>query len=69
MTLTLADLKACPRREVEFTLECSGNTGLPVLHRRHRQRPLGGRAAGPAAERRVLDEGTEVVFWGADRGR
>jgi Oxidoreductase molybdopterin binding domain len=26
-SLTLADLKARPRREVDFTLECSGNTG------------------------------------------
>ena len=31
-TLTLADLKARPRREVDFTLECSGNTGLPFFH-------------------------------------
>ena len=30
-TLTLADLKARPRREVDFTLECSGNTGLPFF--------------------------------------
>jgi len=68
-TLSLADLKALPRHAVEFTLECSGNTGLPFfiggvgnaiwggtpLHRILRQaRPLG--------------SGTEVVFWGADRG-
>ena len=31
MTLTLADLKARERREVTFTLECSGNTGLPFF--------------------------------------
>ena len=48
-SLSLADLKARPRREVTFTLECSGNTRLPVLHRRDRQRPLGGHAAGAAA--------------------
>ena len=31
MTLTLADLKARERQEVTFTLECSGNTGLPFF--------------------------------------
>ena len=29
--LTLDDLKARPRQEVTFTLECSGNTGLPFF--------------------------------------
>ena len=29
LTLTLADLKARPRQEVTFTLECSGNHGFP----------------------------------------
>ncbi len=49
-SLTLADLKARPRREVDFTLGVLGQhrdrTGL--LHRRHRQCPLGGHATGPA---------------------
>jgi DMSO/TMAO reductase YedYZ molybdopterin-dependent catalytic subunit len=68
-TLSLADLRSGPRRTVEYTLECSGNTGLPFF--------IGGignaswtgtplhlllRRAGPAAG------GTEVVFWGADQG-
>ena len=30
-TLSLADLQALPRRTVEFTLECSGNTGPPFF--------------------------------------
>ena len=30
-SLTLADLKSRARREVEFTMECSGNTGLPFF--------------------------------------
>ena len=30
-TLTLDELKARPRREVTFTLECSGNTGPPFF--------------------------------------
>jgi DMSO/TMAO reductase YedYZ molybdopterin-dependent catalytic subunit len=66
---SLATLRARPRRTVEFTLECSGNTGLPffiggVGNARWTGTPLHSvlRQAGPA------DEGTEVVFWGADRG-
>jgi len=31
MSLTLDDLKARERTEVTFTLECSGNTGLPFF--------------------------------------
>src|SRR6187401_1499328 len=32
MDLTLADIKARPRQEVTFTIECSGNTGLPFFN-------------------------------------
>ena len=42
-TLSLADLKALPKRDVTFALECSGNTGGALRHRTHRQRPLGRR--------------------------
>jgi DMSO/TMAO reductase YedYZ molybdopterin-dependent catalytic subunit len=31
LTLTLDDLKAWPRQEVDFTIECSGNHGLPFF--------------------------------------
>ena len=31
MTVSLADLMSRPAREMEFTLECSGNTGLPFF--------------------------------------
>ena len=70
LTLSLADLKALPRRAVTFALECSGNTGRDaVRHRRHRQRPLGRRvvAPGPAAGTPAR-QGIEVIFWGADKG-
>jgi DMSO/TMAO reductase YedYZ molybdopterin-dependent catalytic subunit len=30
-TLTLGDIRGMPRQEVTFTLECSGNAGLPFL--------------------------------------
>ncbi len=68
-SLTLADLKARRRREVDFTIECSGNTGLPFF--------IGGVgnahwAGTPLAslldQAGVLDEATDVVFWGADAG-
>lgn len=68
-SLTIADLKAEPRHEVDFTLECSGNTAFDFF--------IGGigtaRWGGARLSRilqhvGVLDEATEVIFWGADRG-
>ena len=35
-SLSLADLMARPRREVTFTLECSGNNGFPFVIGAHR---------------------------------
>jgi DMSO/TMAO reductase YedYZ molybdopterin-dependent catalytic subunit len=70
LSLTLEQLKARPRQEVDFTLECSGNHGFPWF--------LGGigtaRWAGtPLApilqEAGVLDKGIEVVFFGSDAGQ
>jgi DMSO/TMAO reductase YedYZ molybdopterin-dependent catalytic subunit len=67
--LSLADLMDLPRRTVEFTLECSGNTsspffiggignaewtGAPLRHVLRRAQPV--------------DGAVEVVFWGADSG-
>jgi DMSO/TMAO reductase YedYZ molybdopterin-dependent catalytic subunit len=68
-SLTLADLKARARREVDFTLECSGNHGFPsftgaVGNARWAGTPL----ASLLEEAGVLEQGTEVIFWGADRG-
>ena len=67
--LTLADLMAMPRHEVEFTLECSGNTGLPffiggVGNTRWRGTPLN-RVLKRVG---VLDEAVDLVFWGEDSG-
>jgi DMSO/TMAO reductase YedYZ molybdopterin-dependent catalytic subunit len=68
-TLSLADLKARAQREVEFTLECSGNTGLDYFiggigNARWRGAPL----APLLREAGIAEEGVEVVFWGADAG-
>jgi DMSO/TMAO reductase YedYZ molybdopterin-dependent catalytic subunit len=68
-TLTLAELKARPRREVTFTLECSGNTGPPFLIGAIGNARWAGTPLAPLLERAgVLEQGTEVVFWGHDSG-
>ena len=69
LVLTLAGLRSQPRREVEVTMECSGNTGLPFL-----TGAVGTARWGGAQLRRLLRAAQpragadEVVFWGADRG-
>lgn len=68
-SLTLADLRARPRKRVEFTLECSGNNGFPIF-----TGGVGNAVWGGAELARVLTKArphksaTEVVFWGADSG-
>jgi DMSO/TMAO reductase YedYZ molybdopterin-dependent catalytic subunit len=70
-SLTLADLKSRTRREVDFTIECSGNADTStnwffgaVGNARWAGTPLAPllRRAG------IEDTATEVVFWGADEG-
>jgi DMSO/TMAO reductase YedYZ molybdopterin-dependent catalytic subunit len=68
-SLTLADLKARPRHEVDFTLECSGNHGIPfAIGAIGNARWAGARLAALLEEAGVLEQGTAVIFWGADRG-
>ena len=67
--LTIADLKARERREVDFTLECSGDNGFDwftsaVANGRWAGTPL----ASVLEEAGVLDHGIEVVFYGMDSG-
>ena len=69
LTLTLDDIKAMPRQELIFTLECSGNNGLPFFdsgigNARWAGTPL----AGVLDKAGVLDDGIEVVFIGTDSG-
>jgi DMSO/TMAO reductase YedYZ molybdopterin-dependent catalytic subunit len=69
VTLSLADLIARPRREVEFTLECSGNTGLPFFIGGIGNAVWGGTQLSSVLRRaRPLDSASEVVFWGTDAG-
>lgn len=70
-SLTLADIKSRPRHEVDFTLECSGNNGTGLdffIGGVGNARWGGARLASVLEDSGVLDEGSEVVFWGADRG-
>ncbi|WP_152363906.1 molybdopterin-dependent oxidoreductase [Microlunatus speluncae] len=68
-TLSLADLRAAPRREVDFTLECSGNTGLPFFIGGIGNGRWAGTPLAPLLKMAgVRKDGREVVFWGADAG-
>ncbi len=68
-TLTLAELTSRARREVTFTLECSGNSGLPFFTGGIGNATWAGTPLAPLLEEAgVLAEGIEVVFWGADAG-
>ncbi len=69
MSLTLAELQARPRREVDFTLECSGNHGFPVVTGLIGNARWAGTPLAPVLEEaRILRDATEVVFYGIDSG-
>ena len=69
LSLTLADIKSRERQEVTFAMECSGNSGFPFFIGGVSNATWGGTALAPLLEEAgVLDEGIEVVFWGADAG-
>jgi DMSO/TMAO reductase YedYZ molybdopterin-dependent catalytic subunit len=66
---TLAELKARPRQEVTFTVECSGDRGLPFLQSAiGNARWAGTPLARVLAEAQPLKNGIEVVFIGGDAG-
>jgi DMSO/TMAO reductase YedYZ molybdopterin-dependent catalytic subunit len=68
-TLSLDQLKALPRQQVTFTIECSGNNGLPFLTSAIGNARWGGT---PLAEvlrnADIKSSALEVVFFGADSG-
>ena len=65
----LADIKARPRQEVTFTIECSGNHGLPFFNGGIGNARWAGTPLAPILkEAGVLDSGVEAVFWCADEG-
>jgi DMSO/TMAO reductase YedYZ molybdopterin-dependent catalytic subunit len=69
LTFALSDLVARPRREVAFTLECSGNHGFPWFIGGIGTAKWAGTPLAPILEEaQVLDHGIEVVFFGSDAG-
>lgn len=69
LQLSLDDIKARPKQEVVFTVECSGNHGFPFFTGGIGNARWAGTPLAPILEEAgVLDNGKEVVFWGADEG-
>src|SRR6266542_1614592 len=69
LVFTLAELRARPRQEVTFTLECSGNHGFPFFTGGIGTAHWAGTPLAPLLrEAGPLPQGMEVVFWGADAG-
>jgi DMSO/TMAO reductase YedYZ molybdopterin-dependent catalytic subunit len=69
LTLTLDQIKARPRREVVYTLECSGNHGFPFMVGGIGTARWAGTPLAPVLEEAGIREGgIEVVFHGADTG-
>jgi DMSO/TMAO reductase YedYZ molybdopterin-dependent catalytic subunit len=69
LSLTLEDLKARPRQSVTYTLECSGNNGLPFFTSGIGNAEWGGTPLADVLKKaQIGDKGIEVVFFGADQG-
>src|SRR5436190_10851913 len=69
LKMTLAEIKARPRQEVVFTVECSGNHGFPFFTGGIGNARWAGTPLAPILkEAGVLENGIEVVFWGTDQG-
>ncbi len=69
LVLSLADLKARPRQDVVFTLECSGNHGFPWFATGIGTARWAGAPLAPLLKQAgVHKRGIEVVFYGSDSG-
>lgn len=69
MTLTLDQLKAMPRHEVTFTLECSGDNGLPFAQSAIGNARWAGTSLSEVMKAAQIAQGAvEVVFYGTDQG-
>lgn len=66
---TLDDIKALPKKEVVFTMECSGNSGFEWFQGGIGNAKWGGTPLAAILEQaRVNKRGIEVIFFGADEG-
>jgi DMSO/TMAO reductase YedYZ molybdopterin-dependent catalytic subunit len=69
LNFTLSDLKARPRQDVTFTLECSGNNGLPFFISAVGNAKWGGTSLADILKvARIKGSAREVVFFGTDKG-
>ncbi len=70
MSLTLDDIKAMPRQELTFTLECSGDNGLPFFDAGIGNAQWAGTPLAALLDTAGVQEGgREVVFIGTDSGQ
>jgi DMSO/TMAO reductase YedYZ molybdopterin-dependent catalytic subunit len=68
-SLTIAEIKARARHEVDFTLECSGNNGLDFFIGGVGNARWAGTRLAPLLEQAGIQDGAaEVIFWGVDSG-
>jgi len=68
-SLTLSAIKALPKKEVVFTLECSGNSGFPFLQGAIGNAKWTGTPLAALLQKAGRKpDGVEVVFYGADEG-
>ncbi len=69
MMLTIDDIKARPKQEVIFTLECSGNHGFPTFTGAIGNAKWAGTPLAPILkEAGIKADGIEVIFFGHDAG-
>ncbi len=67
--LTIDDIKARPKKDITFTLECSGNHGFPTFTGAIGTAKWGGTPLAPILkEAGIKEEGIEVIFFGHDSG-
>jgi DMSO/TMAO reductase YedYZ molybdopterin-dependent catalytic subunit len=68
-TFTLDQLKARPKQEVTFALECAGNRGFGTfIGAVHNARWGGTSLSSVLEEAGIQDDGIEIVFFGSDEG-
>lgn len=68
-SLTIDDLRARQRRELDFTIECSGDNGFDWFSSAIGNAHWAGTPLAPVLEEaRILEHGSEVVFYGVDSG-
>ena len=69
LMLTIEDIKARPKQDVTFTLECSGNHAGPTFTGAIGNAKWGGTPLAPILrEAIILEDGIEVIFFGHDTG-